>query len=494
MKHLKLPKVLTAAIALTLVFSTACNININSTEEETEDSTGTPETTEVPVEDTDELFPRGDKEFFTPFADPEHSYCSINECYGVPVREQGKGGCYSYASVSAIQTNYLMVHGKLIDLNPVDIINRIYEVPETGEDGEMVFDDEKYYVYNASVTDLGGGYDQVTGAMCADPLNGYLISETNVIGCYNCEVSGIYEVSEDEVKDAIKNFGAVCLTVNYKKDCKMVNGYYTQNYADNATDVDHVAVIVGWDDNFPAEGFKTPASRDGAWLVQNSFGTYWGNMGFYWVSFDMAIPALYTMSVTRDYKFGVSYGRYDQVILPSSDLIEIAAQNEDPDHVTADRINSCNNVTYASVYNKSGTIGAIGFWTEVPGQNYEIQVLDGEFGEVLATVSGSFEYAGYHTVELDEHLHVKNFTVVVKTPGTGYFEGESEECTVWSLTNKHAAHYEAKTAPGRSFIEIDGKWVDVTEPDIISQLGLDDLPGSEGFDSIGDPCITVLYL
>ena len=217
-------------------------------------------------------------------------------------------------------------------------------------------------------------------------------------------------------------------------------------------------------------------------------------MGFYWVSFDMAIPALYTMSVTRDYEFGVSYGRYDQVILPSSDLIEIAAQNEDPDHVTADRINSCNNVTYASVYNKSGTIGAIGFWTEVPGQNYEIQVLDGEFGEVLATVSGSFEYAGYHTVELDEHLHVKSFTVVVKTPGTGYFEGESEECTVLSLTNKHAAHYEAKTAPGRSFIEIDGKWVDVTEPDIISQLGLDDLPGSEGFDSIGDPCITVLYL
>lgn len=494
MKHLKLPKVLTAAVALTLVFSTACNVNIDSSEEETEDSTGTPETTEVPVEDTDELFPQGDKEFFTPFADPEHSYCSINECYGVPVREQGMGGCYSYASVSAIQTNYLMVHGKLIDLNPVDIINRIYEEEGTGKNSETSYEEEKYYVSGASVTDLGGGFDQVTGAMCADPLNGYLISETNIIGCYNCEEPGVYEVSEDTVKDAIKTYGAVGLTVNYKKDCKMVNGYYTQNYPDNATDVDHVALIVGWDDNFPADGFKTPASRNGAWLVQNSFGVYWGNMGYYWVSYDMPIPCLFTMSVTKDYKDGISYGKYSQLVLPSYDLMEISAELEDSGNVSPDQINSCNNVTSATVYGKSGTIGAIGIWTDAPGQNYEIEVLDGEFGEVLATLNGSFEFAGYHTVELDSPLHVKKFTVVVKTPGLAFFEGESKEFDVNSITSRYPAHYEAKTAPGRSFIEIDGKWVDVTEPDIISQLGLDDLPGSGGFDSIGDPCITVLYL
>ena len=207
----------------------------------------------------------------------------------------------------------------------------------------------------------------------------------------------------------------------------------------------------------------------------------------------MAIPDLFTMSVTKEYNSGISYGRFSEQVLPSADMLEITARNEETDFVTTEQINGCNNVTYASVYDKNGTVGAIGIWTFAPGQNYEIQVLDGEFGEVLATVSGSFEYAGYHTVELDQHLRVKQFTVVVKTPGAGFFEGGSRELPVWSITSKFAAHYEAKTMPGRSFIEIDGEWVDVTDPDIISRLGFDDVPEAAGVDTIGDPCITVLY-
>ena len=264
-------KTISGALALTLIFSTACAAQQT---EPTPALTGTPETTEVPFAKTDDLFPVGDREYFVPFADPAASYCSVAEGYGVPVREQGLGGCYCYASVSAMQTNYLKAHGELIDLNPVDIIGRIYENPASDKDGNPVYDREKYYV-EANPTDLGGSYYHVTGAMCADPLNGYLVSETNIIGNYICEYPGIHTASEDEIKDAVRRYGAVCLAVNYTKDCKMINGYYTQNYQNNAENYNHVSVIVGWDDNFPADGFQTPASRNGAWLVQNSFGDYW---------------------------------------------------------------------------------------------------------------------------------------------------------------------------------------------------------------------------
>ena len=60
------------------------------------------------------------------------------------------------------------------------------------------------------------------------------------------------------------------MCVNYKKDCKYINGYYTQNHPENCEDSDHVALVVGWDDDFPADCFATPASRNGAWLVRVS--------------------------------------------------------------------------------------------------------------------------------------------------------------------------------------------------------------------------------
>ena len=42
-----------------------------------------------------------------------------------------------------------------------------------------------------------------------------------------------------------------------------------------------------------------------------------------------------------------------------------------------------------------------------------------------------------------------------------------------------------KSEPGRSFIKIDGKWVDTTTNDIKEKLGIEFMPG--------DVCIPVLY-
>lgn len=483
-------KRLSCALVLALLLTAACD----QKPEQSTGQTGTPETTQAPATDVNGLFPVGDKDYFVPFSDPDHSYCTITEGFGTPLREQGAGGCYSYASVSAMQSNYMKEHGELIDLNPVDLIYRIYETPKTDDDGNPIYDEEKYYVTGANLTDLGGGADQITGVLCADSLNGYLISEHNIIGSYNCEVNAVHTASEEEVKDAIRSYGAIGLTVNYTKGCKMINGYFTQNYQDNATDTNHVSVIIGWDDDFPAECFQTPATRNGAWLVQNSFGEYWGNMGYYWVSFDMPIPALFTLSVTGEYSSGISYGKFSELYLPSSDLFALGTQNADISEADFGKINTCNSVTSATVYDKSGTIGAIGIWTVLPGQSYEIEVLEGEFGKVKTTLAGSFEHAGYHTVKLEKPLKVKKFTVVVKTPSIGCFEGGPFDFKVSSITTKYPARYVSETRPGRSFVQIGEEWVDVTDPSLISKLGYDSNPEFADCTTIGDPCITVLYV
>ena len=457
-------------------------------------TTGTPETTEAPPADVNSLFPMGDKDYFVPFQDPEHSYCTISDGLGTPVREQGWGGCYCYAAVSTMQSNYLKKKGVLIDINPVDIINRVYGAPDPVTGEVPGYDEEKIYIRNGLVTDLGGDVQHVVMGLCADPLNGYIISEANIFGCYNCDREGIYSISENDIKSAIKKYGAICLGVNYTRECKMVNGYYTQNHANAARDTNHVATIVGWDDNFPADCFKTPATRNGAWLVQNSFGEIWGNMGFYWVSYDTPIPELYNCVVTTEYKSGISYGKFTELLVLSPDALEKVGPDLDSTQVTCKDITSCNNVTYATVYDKKGTVGAVGIWADVPGTPYEIEVLEGEFGKVLATAKGTFERAGYLAVKLDNPVKVKKFTVVVKTAGNAFFEGESHDTKVYKAIGYAEAHYEVKTEPGRSFVKVGDDWVDVTDPKIMERMGIADVSEYAKNKTPGDPCITVLFV
>ena len=49
----------------------------------------------------------------------------------------------------------------------------------------------------------------------------------------------------------------------------------------------HAVTIIGWDDNYSREnfGFIKPKNK-GAWLVQNSWGTDWGNDGCFWMSYE----------------------------------------------------------------------------------------------------------------------------------------------------------------------------------------------------------------
>ncbi|MDR3241167.1 MAG: C1 family peptidase [Lactobacillaceae bacterium] len=50
----------------------------------------------------------------------------------------------------------------------------------------------------------------------------------------------------------------------------------------------HATTIVGWDDNFSKDKFAKDVqpAQDGAFLVKNSWGTVWGDDGYFWVSYE----------------------------------------------------------------------------------------------------------------------------------------------------------------------------------------------------------------
>ncbi len=52
----------------------------------------------------------------------------------------------------------------------------------------------------------------------------------------------------------------------------------------------HAVTIIGWDDNYSRDNFSpNKPNKDGAWLVQNSWGSSWGNEGCFWMSYEQLL-------------------------------------------------------------------------------------------------------------------------------------------------------------------------------------------------------------
>ncbi|MCL2071414.1 MAG: lectin like domain-containing protein [Oscillospiraceae bacterium] len=107
------------------------------------------------------------------------------------------------------------------------------------------------------------------------------------------------DITRSQIKEAVIRYGAVGAAMQWEGPGTPVSGtsspYYNTNnhayYYRGAVALNHAVVIVGWDDNFSRSKFNTQPSSNGAWLVKNSWGTNWGDSGFFWISYeDTAFP------------------------------------------------------------------------------------------------------------------------------------------------------------------------------------------------------------
>ncbi len=80
----------------------------------------------------------------------------------------------------------------------------------------------------------------------------------------------IHLTSNEEIKQALQQYGYVLASMPWHKDYKLKKGVYT--FDANKKSGNHAVVIYGWDEK--------------GWLVQNSWGSIWGQKGCFIVPFD----------------------------------------------------------------------------------------------------------------------------------------------------------------------------------------------------------------
>lgn len=370
------------------------------------------------------------------FHSADESYYSLPEDgYATPVKAQQGGTCWVYAAATSMESCGLKTNGQQLDLDPMVLLENIL-IDQNHEGFRLV--------EGANAKDYGG-WNWMVVESAANGYGDYFLAEANDAGGADIET----------LKELIRTYGGVCTdTIDTGSMFYMNDHYFT--FSDPRSDsFDHAVVLVGWDDHFPGDYFRKKATRDGAFLAQNSRGSYWGNGGYYWISYDSPLNSQTTFLLTDEYSRVEAYDGGKENTIRTGDT-----------------------TTIANVFHSEGTLAAVGTYTMYPDQKITIEVRSGELGEVLSTMEAQFPFPGYHTVKLPEPLEVSAYSIAVCFEGEAPVEGETTDFG-------NALTYYAESAPGQSYVLLDDEWCDLTAQTTIDALGIDFVPNNA--------CIKALY-
>ena len=295
----------------------------------------------------------------------------------------------------------------------------------------------------------------------------YHLKNSIMVNSYSeFKLSGLYgtdriKFSDEEIKKMISSGKPVIINFDFDYDDTYNTKTFSQ-YCQSAKTPTHSVLLTGWDDNYSADNFLRKPAGNGAWLAKNSWGTTWGDNGYFWISY-------YDKSITDTNVLEFeSNNNYSECYYYDSSYSGV---------ITADNTNMYSGYM-ANIFtaNADSAVSAAGLYTTDRNTSYEITVYTGlkdendpTSGTKGTTTYGTQEYPGYYTIKLDKASEIKKgekFSVVAKitNPEKKYpisVEASivSAESDITSLNISCIEQYDLEnsmSAPGQSFISSNG--------------------------------------
>ena len=219
---------------------------------------------------------RVDDPFNTPVGDatcsPSMTAWSWKEYVGEPRSQGGCGSCWAFATMTVLEAAEKIVNNLGFDFSEQHIVNCAHARGFYGSDEDagtcmggymhMVFD---YLEEEGAATEEAVPY-QAKDLTC-EP--GKASKRKVAAWGFVDQFSSV--PSTAKLKESICKHGPAAVAVHVNEAFKMYSGGV---FDDNANGiVNHAVVLVGWDD------------LRGAWLLRNSWGTWWGEDGYMWIKY-----------------------------------------------------------------------------------------------------------------------------------------------------------------------------------------------------------------
>lgn len=387
-------------------------------------------------------------------------------------RNQGSYGvCWAFASTAVMEANILADKKCTAVLNSagdLDLSERhmawfahntystLSTDPTKKTDGEKKNTTKKAYV--------GGNYYQALAYLSRGSgmeLEENLPYSTDSLGTvpeadrYDSVVTvhDSYEVKYDKqnidttitaVKNLVNTYGAAGISY-LSSDAGYSKGTDTMAFYQTSTGTNHAVCIVGYDDDFAISNFTGAAGKPpkpGAWLIRNSWGSNWGDDGYFWMSYyDASLSSCFAYNAVDSADYGDIY-QYDPT--GSSQYA---------------KINGAANVFKAR---KDDTLKSVGIYVPSAVAKGAIQIYtkdtkmtnpaDGTLAhtEMIPAIT----YAGYHIIDLSDQIPLAKgeyFSVVVTL-------GESGSSALYAHEGVGKGH---KIGAGETYFLMGSQWTDV---------------------------------
>ncbi|MDQ1265014.1 MAG: type sorting protein [Bacteroidota bacterium] len=322
--------------------------------------------------------------------EPPSSYDLRTLGYVTSVKDQSIcGSCWAFASMGPIESNWLKNGSGTYDLSENNLKNchGFYSGPCDGGNSDMS---------SAYLTRVSG-----PAAESADTYYPYTQSCTTGLTPQNIITKAVYLPNRDIagyetiLKNMIMQYGAI-FTSLYMNNSYYNSTNYCYRYTGSAAP-NHAVSLVGWDNNKTVT--VNGATTTGAWILKNSWGTSWGESGYFYAAYnDTKVNSELTMWPEKmDYNSSRTLFYYDECGLISSvgwgsttcyGLIKFTPVSD----ILLDRISS---------------------WIVNSSTSVTVQVYDNFSGGALSGLLGSIntqtcDYPGYCSFELSSPITIQS--------------------------------------------------------------------------------------